>query len=133
MSACLVSRYFFPDIRFCRNDGPLAVRPISKGGAQITHGGFRGAVVRLHRTSCANVLPAAGKGFADYVSIDVPGGGGGVMISPHSPLCLSTEKGVPQHIPRYADVGPVPSVSGVAAAHASARQRRERYDAAPNI
>lgn len=37
-----------------------------------------------------------------------------------------TEKGLPQYIPRYVDVRPAPSVSGVVTAHASARQRGER-------
>lgn len=37
-----------------------------------------------------------------------------------------TEKGLPQYIPRYVDVRPTPSVSGVVTAHASARQRGER-------
>lgn len=38
----------------------------------------------------------------------------------------SKEKGLPQHVPRHADVRPASSVLGVVAAYAPARQRGER-------
>lgn len=44
----------------------------------------------------------------------------------YSRLC--SEKGFPQHLPGYADVGPAPSVPGVVAAHAPAGQRGEWWD-----
>ena len=51
MSPRAVPRYFFPDIGFRRNNGVRTVWPIPEGGSQITHGGFWGTFVRLHRTS----------------------------------------------------------------------------------
>lgn len=67
--------------------------------------------------------------FAQQVSVKQMCDCSGFNGVGESPLCCaSTEKGLAQHIPGYVDVRPASSVSGVVAAHASARQRGERWE-----